>query len=186
MPATEFAGVLLRARTGDADAFAWLFRRTQPLLLRYLNVLGGADACDDVASETWVSVVRDLGSFDGGEDAFRAWLVTLARHRLIDLRRAQARRPAVPTEDLPEDRRRTTPDAADEVVDREGTGWALSLIATLPPDQAEAVLLRVVVGLDASAVGQVMGRTSGAVRVLTHRGLKSLQQRLGAPSRTEV
>ena len=185
MPATEFAGVLVRARTGDADAFAWLFRRTQPLLLRYLNVLGGADACDDVASEAWVSVVRDLGSFDGDEDAFRAWLVTVARHRLIDLRRAQARRPAVPTEVLPQDHR-TTPDAADEVVDREGTEWALSLIATLPPDQAEAVLLRVVVGLDASAVGQVMGRTSGAVRVLTHRGLKSLHQRLSASSRSEV
>ena len=185
MPATEFAGVLVRARTGDADAFAWLFRRTQPLLLRYLNVLGGADACDDVASETWVSVVRDLGSFEGDEDAFRAWLITVARHRLIDLRRAQTRRPAVPTEHLPEDHR-TTPDAADEVVDREGTEWALSLIATLPADQAEAVLLRVVVGLDAGAVGQVMGRTSGAVRILTHRGLKSLHQRLSAPSHTEV
>jgi RNA polymerase sigma-70 factor (ECF subfamily) len=169
---------------GDADAFAWLFRRTQPLLLRYLSVLGGADACDDVASETWVSVVRDLGSFDGDEDAFRAWLVTVARHRLIDLRRAQARRPAVPTEDLPE--RHLTPDAADEVIDREGTEWALSLIATLPPDQAEAVLLRVVVGLDAGGVGQVMGRTSGAVRVLTHRGLRTLQERLNTPSRAEV
>jgi RNA polymerase sigma-70 factor (ECF subfamily) len=44
----------------------------------------------------------------------------------------------------------------------------------------------VVVGLDAGAVGQVMGRTSGAVRVLTHRGLKTLQERLGAPSRAEV
>jgi RNA polymerase sigma-70 factor (ECF subfamily) len=185
MPATEFAGVLVRARTGDADAFAWLFRRTQPLLLRYLNVLGGADACEDVASETWVSVVRDLGSFDGDEDAFRAWLVTVARHRLIDVRRGQARRPAVPTEVLP-DHRHSAPDAADEVVDREGTEWALSLIATLPRDQAEAVLLRVVVGLDPGAVGQVMGRTSGAVRVLTHRGLRALQERLGAASRAEV
>jgi RNA polymerase sigma-70 factor (ECF subfamily) len=185
MPATEFAGVLIRARTGDADAFAWLFRRTQPLLLRYLNVLGGADASEDIASETWVSVVRDLGSFEGDEDAFRAWLVTVARHRLIDLRRAQVRRPAVPTEVLPEGGR-TTPDAADEVIDREGTEWALSLIATLPRDQAEAVLLRVVVGLDAGATGQVMGRTSGAVRVLTHRGLRTLQERLGASSRAEV
>ena len=174
-----------RARTGDADAFAWLFQRTQPLLLRYLTVLGGGDACEDVASETWVSIVRDLATFDGEEDAFRAWLVTVARHRLIDLRRAQARRPAVPTEFLPEDHL-TTPDVADEVVDREGTVWALTLIATLPPDQAEAVLLRVVVGLDPGAVGQVMGRTSGAVRVLTHRGLKSLQERLTADARSQV
>ena len=185
MPATEFAGVLVRARTGDADAFAWLFRRTQPLLLRYLNVLGGADVCDDVASETWVSVVRDLGSFDGDEDAFRAWL---SQWPGIAWSTSEGRKPAGRPYPRRTCRRITgpTPDAADEVVDREGTEWALSLIATLPADQAEAVLLRVVVGLDAGAVGQVMGRTSGAVRVLTHRGLKSLHQRLSAPSHTEV
>jgi RNA polymerase sigma-70 factor (ECF subfamily) len=185
MPASEFDGVLSRARKGDAAAFAWLFRRSQAPLLRYLTVLGGADVAEDVASETWVAVIRGLAGFAGDEDAFRAWLVTVARNRLVDLRRWQARRPAVPVPD-PSEPAILAPDAADEVVAREGAQWALDLIATLPPDQAEAVLLRVVVGLDATATGQVMGRTSGAVRVLAHRGLRTLQDRLTADARTEV
>ena len=185
MPASEFDGVLVRARKGDADSFAWLFRRSQPALLRYLTGLGGADVADDVASETWVAVIRGLEGFSGDEAAFRAWLVTVARNRLIDLRRWQDRRPAVPTAEPPEPST-LAPDAGDEVVAREGAQWALDLIATLPPDQAEAVLLRVVVGLDATATGLVMARTSGAVRVLAHRGLRTLQDRLTAGERTEV
>ena len=185
MPASEFDGVLVRARTGDAEAFAWLFKRSQPPLLRYLKGVGAAEVADDVASETWVAVIRGLQGFVGDEDAFRAWLVTVARNRLIDLRRWESRRPAVPTAEPPEPSI-LAPDVAEEVVTREGAQWALDLIATLPPDQAEAVLLRVVVGLDATATGQVMGRTSGAVRVLAHRGLRTLQDRLTAGERTEV
>jgi RNA polymerase sigma-70 factor (ECF subfamily) len=52
------------------------------------------------------------------------------------------------------------------------------MIATLPPDQAEAILLRVVAGLDVAQVADVMGRSPGAVRVLTHRGLKTLAARV--------
>ncbi|HTY72094.1 MAG TPA: RNA polymerase sigma factor [Actinomycetes bacterium] len=185
MPASEFAAVLVRARTGDADAFACLFRSHQPLLLRYVRGLGAADVAEDVAAETWMAVVRGLGDFDGEEREFRAWLVTVARNRLVDLRRAQARRPVVPVADLPDGPPGET-DAAEDVVSREGTRWALALVATLPPDQAEAVLLRVVVGLDTAEVAEVMGRTSGAVRVLTHRGLRTLQARLDAPAPSQV
>jgi RNA polymerase sigma-70 factor (ECF subfamily) len=54
------------------------------------------------------------------------------------------------------------------------TEAALQLIATLPPDQAEAVLLRVVGGLDVDRVAAIMGKRPGHVRVLSHRGLKRL------------
>jgi RNA polymerase sigma-70 factor (ECF subfamily) len=58
------------------------------------------------------------------------------------------------------------------------TETALALIATLPGDQAEIVVLRVVVGLDASAVGQIVGKSPGAVRVAAHRGLRTLRERV--------
>jgi RNA polymerase sigma-70 factor (ECF subfamily) len=54
----------------------------------------------------------------------------------------------------------------------------LALIARLPADQAEAVLLRVVVGLDAPAAAAVMGKRAGAVRMATSRGLARLAQLL--------
>src|SRR5258708_5644233 len=58
------------------------------------------------------------------------------------------------------------------------TDAAIKLIATLPRDQAEAVLLRVVVGLDARSAAEVLGKRSGAVRTASYRGLRRLAQRL--------
>ena len=58
------------------------------------------------------------------------------------------------------------------------TTRAIELIAGLPPDQAEAVLLRAVVGLDAKSAAAVLGKRPGAVRVAAHRGLKTLAARL--------
>jgi RNA polymerase sigma-70 factor (ECF subfamily) len=57
------------------------------------------------------------------------------------------------------------------------------LIATLPADQAEAITLRVVAGLDVSRVATIMDKRPGAVRVLAHRGLRRLAERLGADAR---
>jgi RNA polymerase sigma-70 factor (ECF subfamily) len=52
------------------------------------------------------------------------------------------------------------------------------MIADLPPDQAEAVMLRVVMGLDAESAGQVLGKKAGAVRTAAYRGLRRLGTRL--------
>ena len=64
------------------------------------------------------------------------------------------------------------------------TRHALELIAALPREQAEAVLLRAVVGLDSTTAGQVLGKSATAVRVAAHRGLKALGKRLAAETQT--
>src|SRR5215218_11106594 len=83
---------LHRAQAGDEEAFRGLYRAVQPGLLRYLRALVGADA-EDVASETWLQVARDLGSFRGDIDGFRGWVATIGRHRAMDHLRKQRRRP---------------------------------------------------------------------------------------------
>jgi len=65
-------------------------------------------------------------------------------------------------------------DTAQSAIDALATDAALALIATLPPDQAEAVLLRAVLGLDAQTAGQILGKRAGAVRTAAHRGLRTL------------
>ena len=82
----DFALQLAAARDGDDAGFAVLWRALQPPLLRYLIVAAG-DAAEDLASETWMRVARDLGSFTGDERGFRSWVFTIARHRLLDWRR---------------------------------------------------------------------------------------------------
>ena len=68
------------------------------------------------------------------------------------------------------------PDAWAGAVEQLDTEWALAVIGTLPRDQAEAVLLRVVVGLDVSGTAKVLGKRPGAVRVATLRGLRRLAE----------
>ena len=172
MIGAAFEATLTDARAGDEAAFACLFRDIQPVLLRYLHVIG-RDAADDVASETWLQVITGLHSFRGDEQAFRAWLFTIARHRAIDYGRSRARRPTVPiatsgAEDP------LAPDAADVAIDRISAQAVLVLISTLPPDQAEIIMLRVVAGLDTNAVARIVGKSPGAVRVAAHRGLRRL------------
>jgi DNA-directed RNA polymerase specialized sigma24 family protein len=88
----DFDGVLAAARGGDEQAFGRLWRDVQPGLLRYLQVIG-AESVDDVASEAWLEVARRLPTFGGDEPAFRGWLFTIARRRVIDAWRRSARRP---------------------------------------------------------------------------------------------
>lgn len=169
----DFERQLAAAKQGDEGAFVVLFRSVQPLLLRYLRTVGGPLA-DDVAADTWVSIVRGLDRFSGDESGWRAWVFTIARARLRDAQRKASRTP-VPVDvtsvyaGVPD-----TADVAATVEEIFSTEAALGVIAQLPPDQAEVVLLRHVAGLDVALTAQVLGKRPGAVRVSAHRGLKRL------------
>jgi RNA polymerase sigma-70 factor (ECF subfamily) len=176
------------AQQGNADAFRVLYRDIQPRLLRYLRALAGDDA-EDVASETWLQAARDLAGFSGDYDAFRGWVITIARHRAADHARHRSRRPPsapVPVEDLADAMvLSAADDTAASAIEALGTDQALRLIAALPPDQAEAVLLRAVVGLDAKTAARVTGKRAGAIRSAAHRGLRTLARRLEQDDVTE-
>lgn len=177
---SEFASVLAAAQDNEEWAVAVLWRDLHPPLLRYLRGVEPR-AAEDIESETWLQAARDLHRFRGNEVEFRSWLFTIARHRLLDWRRAAARRPATPVgpDRMPE---RTTPDdTASTVVENIDTEAALALVATLAPDQAEVILLRVLGGLDVTQVASIVGKRPGTVRVLQHRGLRRLAERLGHP-----
>jgi RNA polymerase sigma-70 factor (ECF subfamily) len=164
--------VFQRAAEGDREALSELFRTYQHTLLRFLRGLAVATA-EDVASQVWLEVARSLPRFEGDERAFRRWLFTIARRRMIDAFRIGARR----REDLPGElpdggvvELHDEPDAAIE--------WAERLLRRLPRMQAEVVFLRSVAGLTVAEVAEVTGRSPGAVRVLGHRGLNRLRELL--------
>jgi RNA polymerase sigma-70 factor (ECF subfamily) len=172
-----FPGILDQAAAGDQEAFALLWRSAHPMLVRYLTVICGSQA-EDVASETWLKAIRALGSFHGHEQAFRGWLVVIARNQVRDLARHDARRPETLSPDPPHDHASPEPDTADVAVERLSTRAALRLVASLPPAQAEMVALRVVIGLEVAEVAAIVGRSPGAVRVAVHRGLRTLAEQL--------
>lgn len=174
----EFSSTLLAAQAGAEWAIAVLYQANQPRLLRYLRAQAGQDA-EDIASDTWLDAARNLPAFTGDEDAFRGWLFTIARRRLIDHRRREQRHPSTPTSgDRP--LAAVSPSAeADALAGRLGDEAARRIVASLPDDQAEIVLLRVVAGLDVDQVAAMTGRRPGTVRVLQHRALRRLARRIG-------
>lgn len=174
---TDLSQQVLDAQRGDEQAFRALYRAVQPILLRYLHALVGEDA-EDVASEAWLQIVRDLGSFRGDFDAFRGWTATIGRHRAMDHLRRQRRRPVTgaPVEQLVDVA--AAEDTAVGALDGVSTDAAIALIARLPRDQAEAVLLRVVMGMDAESAARVLGKRAGAVRTAAYRGLRRLAEYL--------
>jgi RNA polymerase sigma-70 factor (ECF subfamily) len=175
--------VIARAATGDAQALAELWRAHQHLLLRYFRGKGMSEP-DDLASTVWLEVARGLPTFSGDRDDFRRWLFTIAARRRIDEIRRDRRRRQLDETVLANADRSPTPGADDEL-DRAGAlDRALEVIRTLPPDQAEAVLLRVVADLSVADTAAIMGHSDGNVRVLVHRGLRRLALELAesAPS----
>ena len=170
---------LIAARAGNPTAFEAIYRTLTPRLKRYARGLVGQDA-DDVLAEAWFQIVRDLADFDGDWDAFRGWTTRIVRNRAVDHLRGAARRHdrAEPLDAMFDRASRDDTEAA--AVESMSTAAAIELVASLPRDQAEAVLLRAVVGLDARSAGDVLGKGAGAVRVSAHRGLKTLGRRLGA------
>ena len=175
----RFPEVLKAAASGDEDAFGHLWQELQPRLLRYFTVMAPA-AAGELAARTWLGVVDGLGRFCGSEPAFRAWVFGLARHQLLDWRRQGAHKP---TERLPAAdslQPIADDDGAATILDALSPGAALGLVATLPVEQAEAITLRVVAGLEVGQVAELMGERPDTVRMLIHRGLRQLAERLGA------
>lgn len=176
----ELDNAVRLARSGDDNAVRHLYRTLQPRFLNYLRAIVGETDAEDIAAETWSRIARDLRSFHGDGEDFRAWALTIARHRAID--HLRKRRPGAPLapEYLPHQQARD--DTEREAITAIDTASALALIGALPPDQAQAILLRVVVGVDTARAAAILGKSPGAVRTALYRGLRNLAKRLQPPA----
>ncbi|QIQ06861.1 RNA polymerase sigma factor [Streptomyces liangshanensis] len=176
----ELTAAVRAAQDGDENAFRTVYRAVHPRLLGYVRTLVGDLDAEDVTSEAWLQIARDLDRFDGDADRFRGWAARIARNRALDHIRMRGRRPAVGGDETELTGQPAESDTADEAMEALSTGRTMALIAQLPQDQAEAVVLRVVVGLDAKSAALTLGKRPGAVRTAAHRGLKRLAELLGA------
>jgi RNA polymerase sigma-70 factor (ECF subfamily) len=176
--ALDFTDTLEAAQRGREWALAALWRAFNPRVVRFLH---GRDpvAAEDIASETWIRASRSLRAFEGNEAEFRGWLFTIARRTSIDWQRRRARRPSTVTlEAVAEVADHDDP--ADRAAGAQELERLLGLVARLPRDQTDVVLLRIVAGLDVGAVAEVMGKRAGTVRVIQHRALRRLAEMLEA------
>jgi RNA polymerase sigma factor (sigma-70 family) len=178
----EFDTVLAAARTGRAAALERIFTTLSPVVEGYLR-LQGATEPEDLTSEVFIAVLRNLGSFAGDEAGFRSWVFTIAHRRLLDERRRTVRRP--PPAPLAEAPDTPAPEGVEEAVDRAlATERVRELCQRLVPDQRDVLLLRLLGRLSIDEVAAMLGKSSGAVKALQRRGylaIARLIEREGVP-----
>src|SRR3954466_5730653 len=128
----ELTAAVLAAQAGDETAFRTVYRAVHPRLLGYVRTLVGDPDAEDVASEAWLQIARDLDTFDGDADRFRGWAARIARNRALDHLRMRGRRPVVGCDDSELTGRPADSDTADEAMEALATGRTLAFIAQLP------------------------------------------------------
>lgn len=168
-----FDSVLAAARSGDGWAVERLYSALAPAVAGFFR-LQRAPEPDDLTSEVFVGVLRNLRSFRGDEDNFRAWVFTIAYRRLADARRAAERLPVVEPLEAVGDPPEAEADVEADVDRLLATHRVRALCARLPAAQRDVLLLRLVGRMTVAEIAHVMGRSRGAVKALQRRGLAAM------------
>lgn len=168
------SGLVDAARRGEAWALTEIWQRFAPAVTGYLRGRGATEP-EDLTSDVFLAVFQRLRAFRGDEADLRAFVFTVAHHRLVDdLRRRKRRGPTVEY-DADADGR-LTGSAEDEALDALRTQQVHALLDELSADQRDVVLLRVLGDLSLEQTATALGKRVGAVKALQHRALASLRR----------
>jgi RNA polymerase sigma-70 factor, ECF subfamily len=167
-----------RAVGGQPAAIESLLQQVRPMVVRYCRARmarfsGQCQSADDVAQEVCIALVSALPRYRDMGRPFASFVYGIASHKVADAMRSAASQ-AIPTQDLP--------DGPDDGPGPEETAVAYleaervrALLARLPVQQRELLVLRVIAGLSAQETGEELGMSAGAVRVAQHRALARLR-----------
>ena len=172
------------AARGEPHAMDSLLRWINPLVVRYCRARLGRQertfaSADDVAQEVCLAVLKALPRFRNQGRPFPAFVFGIAAHKVADAHRAAARNRSDPVPDVPDEAVQVN-GPEQQALQAELAGRMDRLLDTLPDKQRNIIVLRVVVGLSAEETAEVVGLTSGAVRVAQHRALTRLRKRLAS------
>ena len=172
---TDFSHLLDAARAGQGWAFDELFRTWNGPVTGFVRARGATDVAG-VVNDVFLRAFGALDRFDGDESGFRAWLFAIARNRVIDEFRSQARRPA--TVEFDAAPYLVGGDVVDDAERRFGDERVIELLATLTDEQREVLTLRFVADLTVDQIAAATGRRRGAVKQLQRRALRRLESLL--------
>lgn len=168
--------LMVAAAQRDRAAFAPLYERYVDQIYAYAHTLTrNRELAEDVTASTFAKAIEDLPRFEWRGVPYSAWLYRVAANLVA----RQGRRPAWVDIDSHQPVDGESPEVIVEQRDREATVRAA--VAVLPADQRQAVLLRFGGDLRNREIGEIMGRSEGAVKLLTFRAMTTLRKELGAP-----
>jgi RNA polymerase sigma factor (sigma-70 family) len=159
---------VVAARTGAPWALEDIYAALAPAVAGFLRAQG-VDDPDDLTSEVFVGVLRNLRWFDGDATSLRSWVFTIAYRRLADQRRRSIRRPRpVPLATQPEPA--APGDVHGEVERLLAAERVRALCDRLTPAQRDVLLLRLIGDLTVDQIAATIGRSRSAVKALQRRG----------------
>ncbi len=176
----EFLATLDAAKAGAEWAWEYFYRDLAGTVTGYLRSRGAADA-EDLTSETFLQVARNIKSFEGDYESFRSWVFVIAHRRLLDSRRASGRQPKTVSDDAHLAVVADSQHVDDEALRRISTQKMEELFAGLTDDQRDVLALRVIADLTVEQTAQALGKRIGAVKALQRRALASLKRSLSEP-----
>lgn len=168
---------LVRAAKADAQAFDPLYRRYVARVYSYAfyHVRDHHDA-EDITERAFLSALDALPAFEERGATFRAWLFRITHNALVNHVRSRSRRR---TEQLETAAAHPAPDDVDATVARRDDARRVwRAVSALPEERRRVVVLRFVDELSSREIGEVLGRSEGAVRVLLHRALRDVARAL--------
>ena len=171
----SFPGVWAAASAGGDWAWEILYRDLAPTVLGYLRARGARDP-DDLLGEVFLQVVRDAQAFSGGEHEFRAWVLAIAHHRLLDDVRYRGRRPVDPASDEVLEGSSAAGDIEHDAVNSLEVERLRRGLAQLSPEQQDVLMLRLFGQLTIEEVATALDKRPGAVKQLQRRGLLTLKK----------
>lgn len=167
--------ILVKAAMGDQEAFGQLYERYVEKIFNYIYYRTGStyDA-EDLTEKVFYRAMHHIGRYRDQGLPFSAWLYRIAHNLVANWHRDNSRRKEIPLEDgLLFAGSSNHPET--ELLKLEDRERLVKAIRMLPPERQQLLILKFVDHLSNAEIGQIMGRTEGAVKSLYHRTLLSMR-----------
>lgn len=176
MPSSE--SELIEKAKEDAEAFGELYQRYVDRIYNYIfHRTGSEEDAKDLTAHTFYKALAHIGHYRDRGAPFAAWLYRIAHNVVANWHRDNSRWTELPLEGLTlHDRPENVPHHVAERRDREQ--MLAQAIRRLHPDRQLLLILKFNEGLSNHQIGQIMGRSEGAIKSLYHRTLVGLREDL--------
>jgi RNA polymerase sigma-70 factor (ECF subfamily) len=166
---------LARRAAHDPEAFTELYHRHLPGVYRYhMARTGHIQEAEDLTAQTFLTALESIRSYRG-QGSFASWLFGIASHKLADhFRRSRAELPLEEAEQL----HSPIPLPEETALHRQELARVAQVLRLISPERAEVLVLCLFGGLSLAEAAQAVGKSQAAVKMLVHRGLCDLQERL--------
>ncbi len=171
----EEMGLVQRA-SADPDAFGLLYERHVRKIYNYIYYrTGNHHDAEDITARVFQRALNHVNRFEDKGVPFSAWLYRIAHNLVANWHRDKSRRPVVPLEDHIHIQSAGTHPESEAIVSEERE-MLLRAVRQLPPERQELLILKFVERLPNAEIGEIMGRTEGAIKSLYHRTLIALRE----------